>query len=79
MIAGSEAGGPKTAQGKAVVRWNSVRHGITSPKPVVPGLEKQEDWEEHRSGILENLSPIGHLEKSPSQSASPSSAGGSTV
>jgi hypothetical protein len=62
MIAESEAGGPKTAQGKAVVRWNSLRHGITSPKPVVPGLEKQEDWEEHRSGILENLSPIGHLE-----------------
>jgi hypothetical protein len=62
MIAESKGGGPKTAQGKAVVRWNSARHGITSPKPVVPGLEKQEDWEEHRSGILENLSPIGHLE-----------------
>jgi len=29
---------------------------------VVPGLEKLEDWEEHRSGILENLSPVGHLE-----------------
>jgi hypothetical protein len=62
MIAGSEAGGPKTAQGKAVVRWNSTTHAITSPRPVVPGLEKLEDWEEHRSGILENLSPVGHLE-----------------
>jgi hypothetical protein len=62
MIAESEAGGPKTAQGKAVVRWNATRHGISSPQPVVPGLEKQEDWEEHCSGILENLSPVGHLE-----------------
>jgi len=62
MIAESEAGGPKTTQGKAVVRWNATRHGISSPKPVIPGLEKQEDWEEHRSGILENLSPVGHLE-----------------
>jgi hypothetical protein len=62
MIAESEAGGPKTAQGKAVVRWNATRHGISSPKPVVPGLEKQEDWESHRDGIMENLSPIGHLE-----------------
>jgi hypothetical protein len=62
MIAEGEAGGPKTAQGKAVVRWNATRHGISSPAPVVPGLEKQEDWEEHRSGILENLSPVGHLE-----------------
>jgi hypothetical protein len=62
LIANGEAGGPKTAQGKAVVRWNATRHGISSPKPVVPGLEKQEDWEEHRSGILEYLSPVGHLE-----------------
>jgi hypothetical protein len=29
---------------------------------VVPGLEKAEDWEEHRSGVLESLSPEGHLE-----------------
>lgn len=54
--------GPATQNGKAVVRWNATRHGISSPRPVVPNLEKQEDWEEHRSGILENLSPIGQLE-----------------
>jgi hypothetical protein len=62
MIAEGEGGGPKTAQGKAVVRWNATRHGISSPKPVVPGLEKQEDWESHLEGIMENLSPVGHLE-----------------
>jgi hypothetical protein len=62
MIAEGEAGGPKTAQGKAVVRWNATRHGISSPKPVVPGLEKQEEWESHLEGIMENLSPVGHLE-----------------
>jgi DNA gyrase/topoisomerase IV subunit A len=44
------------------VRWNATRHGISSPEPVVLGLEKREDWEEHRNGILENLSPVGHLE-----------------
>jgi hypothetical protein len=55
-------GGPTTPSGKAVVRWNATRHGISSPQPVVPSLEKQEDWEEHRNGILENLSPVGHLE-----------------
>jgi hypothetical protein len=62
MIAESEAGGPKTAEGKAIVRWNATRHGISSPKPVVPGLEKQEDWESHLEGVMENLSPVGHLE-----------------
>ena len=50
-------GGPKTQAGKEVARWNATRHGIRSPAPVVPGLEKAEDWEEHRDGVLESLSP----------------------
>src|SRR5215203_3679478 len=55
-------GGPATQEGKEVVRWNATRHGIRSPAPVVPGVEKAEDWEEHRDGVLESLSPEGHLE-----------------
>jgi hypothetical protein len=56
------AGGPKTQAGKEVARWNATRHGIRSPAPVVLGLEKAEDWESHRDGMLESLSPEGHLE-----------------
>ena len=56
------AGGPKTQAGKEVARWNSTRHGIRSPAPVIPGLEKAEDWEDHRDGVLDSLSPEGHLE-----------------
>jgi hypothetical protein len=55
-------GGPATQEGKEVVRWNATRHGIRSPAPVVPGIERSEDWEEHRDGVLESLSPEGHLE-----------------
>jgi hypothetical protein len=55
-------GGPATPDGKAIVRWNATRHGISSPAPVVPGLEKREDWQAHRDGIFDNLSPVGHLE-----------------
>jgi hypothetical protein len=55
-------GGPATQAGKEVVRWNATRHGIRSPAPVVPGVEKKEDWEDHRDGILESLQPEGHLE-----------------
>jgi hypothetical protein len=62
MLVPREAGGPKTEEGKEVVRWNATRHGISSPAPVVPNLEKREDWESHLEGILENLSPAGHLE-----------------
>ena len=53
---------PKTKEGKAVVRWNSTRHGISSPAPVVPGLERAEDWQAHGEGVLASLQPEGHIE-----------------
>src|SRR5918999_5479970 len=59
---GTSVGGPSTREGKEVARWNATRHGIRSPAPVVPGVEKAEEWEEHRDGVLESLSPVGHLE-----------------
>ncbi len=55
-------GGPKTEEGKEAARWNSTRHGIRSPAPVVPGVEKPEDWEEYRDGLLGDLAPLGSLE-----------------
>jgi hypothetical protein len=54
--------GPKTEEGKAVVRLNPVRHGVLSPTPVIPGLEREEDWQAHRTGVLSSLTPEGHLE-----------------
>lgn len=56
------SGGPRTEAGKEAARWNSTRHGIRSPAPVVPGLERTEDWQEHLAGVLDSLMPIGHLE-----------------
>src|SRR5918993_2693621 len=55
-------GGPATEEGREVVKWTATRHGIRSPAPVVPGVERNEDWEEHRDGILDSLQPEGHLE-----------------
>jgi hypothetical protein len=59
---GLTKGGPVTQEGKEVVKWNAVKHGLRSPAPVVPGVEKREAWEEHRDGVLESLHPEGHLE-----------------
>src|SRR5215213_9350025 len=55
-------GRPTTEEGKEITRWNAARHGIRSPAPVVPGIEKAEDWEAHGEGVLESLRPEGHLE-----------------
>jgi hypothetical protein len=69
------SGGPKTAEGKEVARWNATRHGIRSPAPVVPGVEKSEDWEEYRDGMLEDLAPLGSLELALTQEVSVDSRG----
>lgn len=56
-------GGPATESGKAVSKLNATRHGLLSENPVVSGVETQEGWENHRSGVLESISPAGHLER----------------
>ena len=55
--------GPKTQEGKAVVRLNAVRHGVLSTTPVIPHLENDEDWERHRSGVVYSLDPQGYVEE----------------
>ena len=54
--------GPKTEAGKEMVRRNAVTHGILSSSPVIPGLERPEDWENHRTELLEDLAAEGRLE-----------------
>ncbi len=54
--------GPKTQAGKKIVSLNAVKHGVLSTTPVIPGIEREEDWEAHRAGVLESLHPEGHLE-----------------
>jgi hypothetical protein len=56
--------GPQTPEGKGKVARNAVRHGIYSDVPILPGLERAEDWEAHRAGVLQSLAPVGPLEQS---------------
>jgi hypothetical protein len=53
---------PNTENGKQIAKWNATRHGINSSAPVVPGLERAEDWQAHGELVLESLQPEGHLE-----------------
>jgi hypothetical protein len=54
--------GPGTDSGKAAVRFNALRHGVLSVAPVVPGLEREEDWDEHLEGIESSLRPADRFE-----------------
>ncbi len=54
--------GPATDTGKAVIARNALTHGITSTKPVIPGMERESDWRRYRDGILASLGPESDLE-----------------
>jgi hypothetical protein len=55
--------GPQTEEGKARASKNSLRHGLRSEAPVVPG-EAAEAWQAHLAGIRRDLAPAGALEQS---------------
>lgn len=57
------AGGPVTTTGKATASKNSTRHGIFATSPVLPLVERSEDWQAHRLAIIDNIAPVGALEE----------------
>ena len=54
--------GPRTAEGKAVVRLNAVKHGTLAETTVLPFIESEGEWGEHRRGVLGSIDPVGHVE-----------------
>ena len=50
--------GPKTAEGIEAARFNALRHGLRALQTVVPG-EAPEEWEAHRTGVVDDLKPEG--------------------
>jgi hypothetical protein len=53
--------GPRTVAGKAIARLNSLKHGGPSLVPVIPHMERVEDWEGHRSVDVHRLHRVGTL------------------
>jgi hypothetical protein len=54
--------GPKTPEGKAVVRLNAFRHGLLSRDVVLPG-EDPDAFEDLSNQVRANLSPMGPIEE----------------
>ena len=59
----NRSGGPRTAEGKAVTRYNAATHGIYSVTPVLPRVERQADWLAHRAGVFADLQPDGYMQE----------------
>ena len=53
--------GPKTPAGKAAVRLNALKHGLTAENAVIYG-EEEADLDELRTAFLEQFQPAGPLE-----------------
>jgi hypothetical protein len=53
--------GYNSVEGKVIVSRNATKHGLFSAVPVIPGV-CPEEWQAHRSGVVESLAPVGLLE-----------------
>jgi len=53
--------GPRTAQGKAVVSQNAVKHGLLAQADVIRG-EDREEFEQYREELFWELNPLGTME-----------------
>ncbi len=56
-------GGPKTPEGKAAVRMNPIKHAVLAQTPVVPLVEREEDWRRLRDGVFEYFQVEGAMEE----------------
>ena len=60
---GKKKRGPKSKAGKRAVRLNPVKHGVLSQTPVLPLVERAEDWVRLREGTLEYFQVEGIVEE----------------
>src|SRR3989304_196055 len=56
-------GGPKTERGKAVVRRTPIKHAVLAQTPVIPLVEREEDWRRLREGVFDYFGAAGAMEE----------------
>ncbi len=55
-------GGPKTPAGRAAVRNNALKHGLSAQHPVIPDIEDQNAFDEFLNQLCRELNPEGIME-----------------
>ena len=54
--------GPKTPEGRAAVRLNALKHGLTAEEIILPTTEDKTEYEQFRLDFLEECQPVGLIE-----------------
>ena len=60
-IQNAQLGGVKTAEGKAISKFNALKHGLLSKEVLLEG-EDSENFTRLGQRIMENLQPEGEIE-----------------
>lgn len=60
-VNGAKSNGPTTSEGKARSAQNSLKHGLTSSRVVLPH-ESKEEYEELEASFKETFKPFGAVE-----------------
>lgn len=55
--------GPRTAVGLERTSRNATKHAIYASTPVLPGVERQEEWTAHATATIDALAPATYLER----------------
>jgi hypothetical protein len=62
----NKLGGPRTKEGKSIVRWNALRWGLLSHVALLPAEERSMElysaYQVLRSALFHDLRPVGALE-----------------
>jgi hypothetical protein len=61
-INGAKSNGPTTAEGKAIASQNSLKHGLTSARVVLP-YESQEEFDRLEAALINRFKPYDELEQ----------------
>src|SRR6266498_1630261 len=56
----SKSARPSSRRGRKA--HSSLSHGLRSLIPVIPGVESEEDWLAHLAAVIQEISPVGHIE-----------------
>ena len=59
----AKSNGPKTPEGRAAVRLNALKHGLTAAEIILPTVEEKIDFEQFRAAFEEECQPVGPIEQ----------------